>query len=282
MCNDPSIPGHPQESDLLVKFEIDNIPADYREYYSTKRNNFFASIQGFRDIWNYYIMLDRIWMREFSDLQTAPDPNQMFPLLLFFNAHAKMRVSIELALSGCLAEARSILRDAVEFVAHAHAMVNDPDLQKIWLNKNDGQAALEAFKDALERHKKAGLFKGLSELHKTWGELSETGSHANLNAMADRFVHITGDQDIEFRLNYTGADPKLWALVLFTMLLTCSTMEQTLFGDYDGRLKLDNQLMRMRAEFERYKEWLRERLKIVLKLEPPGGIHHPKPTIYRP
>jgi len=81
MCNDPAIPGQPQEFDLLVKFEIDNIPADYREYYSTKRNNFFASIQGFRDIWNYYIMLDRIWMREFSDLQTAPDPNQMFPLM---------------------------------------------------------------------------------------------------------------------------------------------------------------------------------------------------------
>ena len=41
----------PQETDLLVKFEIDNIPTEYREYYATKRNNFFASIQGFREMW---------------------------------------------------------------------------------------------------------------------------------------------------------------------------------------------------------------------------------------
>ena len=272
----------PQETDLLVKFEINNIPSEYREYYAIKRNNLFASIQGFHEMWDYYIRLDRIWMREFSDLKAARDAGRMFPLLLYFNAHAKMRVSMELAFSGCMAEARSILRDSVEFVAHAHTMVNDPDLQKTWLSKNDGKAALEAFKDAFERHKKAGVFNGLDELHKSWGELSETGSHANLNAMADRFVQVTSDEHIEFRLNYTGLEPKLWALYLFSMLLTCFTMEQTLFNDYDSRLKLDDELRRMHDDFERYKEQLREKLKVRYGLEPPGGIHVPRPTIYRP
>ena len=65
-------------------------------------------------------MLDKIWMREFADLQTATDSGRMFPLRLYFNAHAKMRVALELAFSGCLAEARSILRDAIEFVARAY------------------------------------------------------------------------------------------------------------------------------------------------------------------
>jgi hypothetical protein len=32
------------------------------------------------------------------------------------------------------------------------------------VSKNDDKAALEAFKDAFERHKKDGLFKGLDEL----------------------------------------------------------------------------------------------------------------------
>jgi hypothetical protein len=105
-------------------------------------------------------------------------------------------------------------------------MISDPELQKTWLSKNDGNAALEEFKNAFERRKKAGVFKGLDELHKTWGELSETGSHANINAMVDRFVQITADGHIEFRLNYTGPeDHKLWALGLFPMVLTCSTME---------------------------------------------------------
>lgn len=42
-----------EETDkLLHKFEVDNIPAQYREYYGIKRNNLFASIQGFPEIWH--------------------------------------------------------------------------------------------------------------------------------------------------------------------------------------------------------------------------------------
>ena len=72
---------------------------------------------------------------------------QLFPVMLYINAHAKIRVSIELALSGCLAEARSILRDGIEFVAHAHTMLNRPELQEVWLSKNDEQ---KAFSTAFE------------------------------------------------------------------------------------------------------------------------------------
>jgi hypothetical protein len=118
-------------------------------------------------MWKYYILLDKIWLREFDDLKSSPGPARMFPLLLFINAHAKIRVSIELGFSGCMAEARSILRDAIEFVAHAHRMLDDPELQKTWLSKNDGKAALEVFKHAFEGHKKKGLFKGLDELYQT-------------------------------------------------------------------------------------------------------------------
>jgi hypothetical protein len=274
-----------EETDgLLHKFEIDNIPAQYREYYGKKRNNFFASIRGFREMWEYFMRLDAIWMREIEDLGMARDPNRMFPLMLYLNAHAKMRVAIELAFSGCVAEGRSILRDAIEFVAHAHAMVNDPELQKTWLSKTDDKAAEEAFKDAFERHKKEGMFEGLDELHRAWGELSETGSHANLNAMVGRFAQVTSDKQIEFRLTYTGGeDPKMWALTLFTMLLSCFTMEQTFFSDCEGRLQLDDQLVRMRGEFEKFKEKLRQTLIKRYKVDPPGGIYPaPKPTIYRP
>jgi hypothetical protein len=162
-----------EETDkTLVKFEIDNIPAPYREYYGAKRSNFFASIQNFREMWDFYIKLDAVWLRGFADLYVARDPNGMFPLMLYINAHAKIRAAMELAFGGCMSEARSILRDAVEFVAHGHAMVNDPELQKKWLSKNDDAAGLKAFKDAFERHKKEGVFKGLDELHKTWGDLS--------------------------------------------------------------------------------------------------------------
>jgi len=162
----PSASSNLDENTLLVEFERQNIPRDYREYYATKRNNFFASIQNFRELWDFYLRLDAIWLRGFGDLKVARDLGRTFPLLLYFNAHAKIRVAMELAFTGCMSEARSILRDAVEFVGHAHWMLTDPELQKTWLNKNDNEAALKAFKDAFEHAKKDRLFKGLASRRK--------------------------------------------------------------------------------------------------------------------
>jgi len=130
----------PDENDLLLPFEQQVLPAEYKSYYQTKRNNFFASIQRFPALWNYYVQLDKIWVYEI-DLLKPSSPNRAFPILLYINAHAKVRITIELAFTGCIPEARSILRDAVEFVAHAHHMLKDPRLQTIWLNKNDDEKA---------------------------------------------------------------------------------------------------------------------------------------------
>ena len=270
----------PQETDLLVQFEIDNFPAEYRDYYAKKRNNLFARIQGYPALWQLYQQLDEIWMREFTDLQSRRETYSMLPLLCSMNCHAKTRVSLELAFSDCLAEARSILRDAIEFFAHAHAMLHDTTLQKTWLEKIDGKQELEAFKDAFERNKKNGLFNGLDELHRSWGQLSETGSHANATAMAERFVKVESDDNVDFRLNYTGTETKMWVLTVFSMLLDCFTMENTFFNDYNDRLKLDAELLCKRTSFEKAKEQLRTSVINKFQLSPPGGIHRLRPTIY--
>ncbi len=136
------------ENSLLLDFERQHMPKDYREYYATKRHNLFASIQNFGELWGLYLRLDAIWLRAFGDLKVARDLGRTFPLLLYFNAHAKIRVAIETAFTVCMSESRSILRDAVEFVAHGHWMLTDPELQKTWLSRNDDEAALKAFKEA--------------------------------------------------------------------------------------------------------------------------------------
>jgi hypothetical protein len=44
------------------------------------------------------------------------------------------------------------------------------------------------------------------------------------------------DKNIELRLNYTGVENKqLWEMLIFTMLLTSSTMENVFFSDYEDR-----------------------------------------------
>ena len=214
------------------------------------------------------MLLDKIWFREFQDIKVAGAPDRMFPLLLYFNAHAKMRVSMELALSGCLAEARSILRDAIEFAAHAHHMLGDPALQVTWLSKNEEE---KAFAKAFEKNKKAGLFNGLEELHRYWGELSETGSHATINAICDRFAVVEDGKTVEWQLRYCGIEPRMWEQQLFWMLLICLAMEQTLFRDYESRLRFDDTLLQMRAKFEQRKEQLRKELIVRLKVPPPAA-----------
>jgi hypothetical protein len=88
--------------------------------------------------------------------------------------------------------------------------------------------------------------------------------------MCDRFEIIDyGDGRGAWQLNYCGVEPRFWAVSLFSMLLTCFTMEQTFFGDYEGRLKLDHILVGMRCEFQSYKEHVREYLKVRYDVKPP-------------
>ncbi len=267
-------PQQPEQKDILVQFELENIPAEYREYYAARRQNFFASIQSFSEMWKYYHLLDAIWLREINDLEVARDASRVFPVILYTNAHAKMRIAIELAFSGCLAEGRSILRDAIEFVAHAHHMLKDPALQAVWLDKPIQE---EAFRDAFERSKKQGLFEGLKELHEKWCELSELGSHATPLALCERFVITKTAEGQRWQLNYTGLDPRQWAIGLFTSLLTCFVMENTFFDDYKIRLQLDHELVRMRQAFETYKERLRRIL--IARYQVPAP---PQPLVHVP
>ena len=254
---------------LLLPFELQNIPKEYLPYYEARRQNFFASIQSFPQLWKMFQALDAIWLREFDDLKLMRDPNLLFPMMVYLSAHAKIRLAMELAFSACLGEARSILRDAIESVAHAHAMLADPRLQKVWLSKDDGIAEEKAFTEAFLKNKADRLFKGLKELHEKFGELSETGSHTTIMSMVGRLAISTDAAGMSFNMIYTGTDPAMLEKMLFTMLLTCFIVEETLYKDYQDRLKLDITLSKMRKEFEALKERLRKEIIIKHKIQPP-------------
>jgi len=261
----------PDEKDLLLPVEMRVIPEHYRVYYMTKLNNFFASVQAASDLWRYFQLLDKNFLSAFDDLGIATDVNRMFPLALFFNAHAKIRVSIELAFSRCMEEARSVLRDALEAAVYAYYMVSDPQLQKIWLSKDDGPAEANAFRQAFEKEKKDRLFKGLPELYIQWGRLCETGAHATPQAIASRFHVNESDKDINYRLNYTGVEDRAWEPEVFTMLLTVSLLEKLVYERYKDRLQLDVALGNNRELAERLKETLRRRIIAKYNIVPPSA-----------
>jgi hypothetical protein len=72
-------------------------------------------------------------------------------------------------------------------------------------------------------------------------------------------------------VNYSGApDRRLFAMELFSRLLTGFVMELTFFEDYAARFKLDVRLMQMRHDFEKFKENLRWTMIARYKVQPPS------------
>ena len=259
-----------KDSDLLVPFELATMTGDYGEYYKIKRNNLFATIQKCAGVWELFRRIDEIWKREIDDLEVATRADRVFPLMLYMNAHAKMRLSVELGFSGCLPECRSILRDAVENVAHAHHMLRDPANVKVWLQRDEPNGK-KPFHLCFEANKKTNLFKGLDDLYHKYGELSDAGSHPTMKAMHNRMGIETISEGKQWRLHYTGVpDPKTYEMELFGRVLTIFEMERTFYGDYQGRLQFDDQLMRMRHEFKVFKENLRRTLIARYNIKPPA------------
>jgi hypothetical protein len=261
-----------KESDLLLPFETKKFWPEYSEYLKTRRQNFFATIQELPLVWECFRLLDQIWMREFADSERVHDLEKMFPGILFRNAHAKFRVAFELAFSCCLGEAWDTLRGAIESVAHAHKIVREPKLLKVWIEKEDGKQQLEAYKEEFERNKKANLFPpvaGLDKLHEHYSHFSEWGTHTTIGSLAQRFKTHEEQKDVEWRLIYTGADPKLLATSLFSMLQASALMENILFSTFRDRLSLDTRLSDMRDELAKQIE--RARVDIInrFKIAPP-------------
>jgi hypothetical protein len=257
------------EDKLLLPFEREHVPKHYLPYYQAKRSNFFASVQSSPRLWQYYQLLDKILIDEFGDMNAAHDPNRMFPLALFFNAHAKIRVSLELAFSHCMEEARSILRDAIETAAFAHYMLNDPTLQTTWLNKDEDQDSAKAFTQAFEKDKKTQLFNGLAGLYTQWGRMSETGSHSTPQAIVTRFKMIETSASVQYRMNYTGVEDREWEPETLTLLFTVSQIEQVVFEDFKSRLMFDETLSQNRARAARLGVELRQQMIAKHDIKPP-------------
>lgn len=263
----------PTETDLLLEFESRRLRGDYKEYVKARRNNYFATIQTFPRIWECFLILDECWMRDFEDLQRLRDTKQMFPLILFMNAHAKIRIAFELAISCCLGEGWDILRSAIESYAHGHKLTREPHLQKVWIEKDDGKEQAEAFKDAFERNKKANLFPsrhGLDRLHVYWSQFSEWGTHTTVGSMGHKFQSKENESDVQWKLIYTGADPVLTATSLTLMLYASRLMEDGFFHCHQDRLQFDLSLSGMRRRFEREMQKLRQDIIRRFKLKPPS------------
>lgn len=138
----------PQESDILTEFEIRVLKGDLKEYWRTKRSNFFATIQSYPKFWECFQNLDELMLQEYKAFETNPQPDQALPLCFFFGAHGQVRIASELGFSCCLTDAFGIMRNAIESTVYGLKILREPSLADVWLNKDDGPAGKKVFDGA--------------------------------------------------------------------------------------------------------------------------------------
>lgn len=236
----------PSDADLLTPFEIRNLPEEYRRWYATKRNNLFATIQASRSLWDLYVAIDSLWRRDLGLMQAVSSAGSMLPLVLYMASHSKSRIAMELLFSGCAPEGCSVLRDSVESAAHAHFLVEHPDYQETWLNKNESKSD---FEKAFMADKGKKLFRSAPNLHKAWKTLSEIGSHSNVNSLAAQFKSTRDAVVVEFRYQYFCTDHEAVGLRRLTAIRVVGLLQEVFFQDFHDRLQMESNGKTQRTDF---------------------------------
>jgi len=178
---------------------------------------------------------------------------------MFRHSHQQFRTAFELGFATAITEAFSIMRGSIDTAMVAHKIFREPNLLVVWLRKNDGRAERKAYGNAF---KSANLFPaqyGLAGLQSFYRDYSEWGTHPGLGAIAlhTRIEARTTGQD--WSHTYLETDGKRTVAFLFRMLEASALVESACFSCFEDRLKLDSELMDMRATFEKCKkaaEWV--------------------------
>lgn len=241
------------DEETLLPAEDTNLRGPYREYFITKRRNYLAVVRDLPKLWDCFMRLDEIWVRDLDNMRTVTEKERPPLIAMFRHSHQQFRIAFELGFATAITEAWSVMRGSIDSAMVAHRIFREPRLLAVWARKNDGGAAKKAYADAF---KSANLFPaqyGLSKLKAFYGEYSELGTHPGPAAISMHIniaVRATG-QD----WNHTSleTDGKRTAAFLFQMLQASALVEYACFSCFEDRLKLDFPLMDQRAQFSKCK-----------------------------
>ena len=246
------------EGELLLPFEQARLRRGYREFYKAKRKHFFTTIGYFNELWDAFQMLDEVWDREIQDVSRPAAPIQILPAQMLILSHGRLRIAGELAFSGCVGDAWSIIRASIELAVHARRILSKPELAKVWLNREDGDAEKKAFKKEFWYEKKERAFAGMSRLLEYWQICSEWGSHSNVAVVAMRTRSQEAAEGSRIEVSYMEGDASRMAHSLHLLLDAGWETENVFFQAFEDRLKLDVSLLEMRSRFAKRHDDLRE------------------------
>lgn len=231
---------------LLLPFEDASLREPYREYFTTKRQNFKNIIGQVPEMWDCFQRLDAVWSRDLDNMKTI-EKSRVLTLLLFRHSHQQFRIAFELGCSSALTEALSIMRGCIDSGMIAHKIYREPQLLAVWAHKNDGKAEAKLFRDTF---KSSNLFPaqyGLDKLQSFYRDYSEFGTHPGVGALS---LHGVSNDGQNWQHSYLETGTRIVAF-LFRMLEASEMVENACFEGFKDRLNLDASLIGMRSELTR-------------------------------
>jgi hypothetical protein len=258
---------------ILLPFERATFKGPWRVYFKIKRECWLATIQRFRRLWELFVLLDDIFMREIDDCQKNPDPNQIVPLLLFIKSHQSIRVAAEVAASTHFSQAYDLARAAIESTVIAHKIHREPALADVWLKRDDGRAELKAYEKAFKHRKKENLFPSrfsfLAALHDLYARFSDWGTHTTICSIAQHYRSSVDTEHYNFNIVYTVADPQQIASSLYDLISSFALIEEAFHEAFSRRLLLDSGLQEARRQFDLQMKSIAARLIKAFKIKGP-------------
>lgn len=234
----------------LLPFEKQNFHGTYRQFFADKRGSFFNTVKAFAPIWDAFQLLDEVWSRELNDLSVPSSPTHILPGVLFYAAHANIRMAFELGFSRRLSDARGVMRSGIESVAFARNFLQKPQLvSQLMSQQSSAHARRRAFKRAFASIRKQLFPKkcGLDRLHRSWQRFSDAGAHSTMSSLAAHLTGRTSSHTSEISFRYVDADKPFLHSSLSDLLVCGVEMERLFFMSFKDRLELDSVLFEMRA-----------------------------------
>ncbi len=179
--------------------------------------------------------------------------------ILLLNAHSSLRAGIRLALSGQLLPVFMTLRGSIESSLYANAMIVDPQLQKVWLDRNNDQMSKDACRNAFTINK---MFRYLEQAHDqeftnglrdVYEAIIDFGAHPNSHSLirsthieelsggdhAVNFAYIHGPDSFELRQSLVACAEV--GVVVFFVALIC-------FDKHPNVSNLNERALRLQAQ----------------------------------
>lgn len=229
---------------FLFKEEDGIVVGNFRRYFLTKRYNFVATINNYRDLSDLYFRVDQNWIDAIAAIGHNQNENWIVPAQLTIFCFRELRLGAELLFSCCTTLGYSHLRTAIESFVQAQKILRQPELGIVWLSRDSNIAEYNRhFKEKF----KASLFpdnSGLAHLHGIWQMLCDAGPHPNVTSLGISSTTTTSDTDVLWRLEFFEVDQGEITKNILLLIMCALDMFKSTYSSFHDRLSNEPEMLK--------------------------------------